>query len=66
MLYPSAFLYSTGELHWEILLRTRCIDGQFYCVAPNHTKDSAGKTEFYGNSMLVDPFGKILTRVKFV
>jgi predicted amidohydrolase len=39
LLYPSAFLASTGEKHWELMLRTRALDGQFYTVGSNHALD---------------------------
>ena len=30
---PSAFTYTTGQAHWEILLRARAIENQCYVLA---------------------------------
>ena len=34
LLVPSAFTYTTGQAHWEILLRARAIENQAYVLAP--------------------------------
>ena len=59
---PSAFTKKTGEAHWEILLRARAIENQFYVIAPAQTGDHNSKRSTYGNSMIVDPWGKVLSR----
>ncbi len=59
---PSAFTKVTGQAHWETLLRSRAIENLCYVLAPNQTgKDGRGITG-YGNSMIVDPWGKVLAR----
>ena len=59
---PSAFTKTTGQAHWETLLRARAIENLCYVLAPNQTgKDGRGITS-YGNSMIVDPWGKVLAR----
>lgn len=57
---PAAFTVSTGEMHWETLLRARAIENGAFVIAPAQcgTHDSGRKT--YGHSMVVDPWGKIL------
>ena len=59
---PSNFTQMTGQAHWEVLLRARAIENLCYVLAPNQTgKDEKGIAA-YGNSMIVDPWGKILAR----
>jgi deaminated glutathione amidase len=62
---PSAFTAVTGEAHWEVLLRARAIEDQCFVVAPAQwgpwgPPEDGRRT--YGNSMVVDPWGRILTR----
>ncbi len=59
---PSAFTKTTGIAHWEVLLRARAIENLCYVLAPNQIgKDGHGISN-YGNSMIIDPWGKILAR----
>ncbi len=67
ILVPSAFLVKTGQAHWEILLRARAIESQCYILAPaqagQHVSPKTGASrETYGNTMAVDPWGKILVQ----
>ena len=58
---PSSFTFATGKAHWEVLLRARAIENQAYVIAPNqHGKDPQG-TQRYGHSMIVDPWGDVMT-----
>lgn len=55
---PSAFTYTTGQAHWETLLRARAIENQCYVIAPAQTgKHDNGRTT-YGHSAAFDPWGK--------
>ena len=56
---PSCFTFSTGSAHWEPLLRARAIENQSYVIAANQLGEGGGILA-YGNSMIVDPWGKIL------
>ncbi|XP_059490752.1 omega-amidase NIT2 [Neocloeon triangulifer] len=62
LLYPGAFNMTTGPLHWELLIRARAVDTQCFVagIAPARTKGAGYQS--YGNTMLVDPWGKILCR----
>ncbi len=62
---PSNFTQRTGKDHWEILLRARAIENQCYVVAPNQcgTNPHTGVTS-YGNSMVIGPWGEVLTRME--
>lgn len=59
---PSAFTAYTGRAHWETLIRARAIENLAYVIAPAQTGRHANGRETYGNSMIVDPWGEVLTR----
>jgi predicted amidohydrolase len=59
---PSAFTFPTGAAHWEILLRARAIENQVYVIAPDQIGSSPSGVTDFGNSMIVDPWGKPLAR----
>ncbi|HYC54554.1 MAG TPA: carbon-nitrogen hydrolase family protein [Candidatus Binatia bacterium] len=59
---PSAFTRPTGHAHWEPLVRARAIENQCFVIAPNQFGASGGGVDNYGNSLLVDPWGKVLAR----
>ena len=62
LLVPSAFTYTTGQAHWEVLLRARAIENLAYVVAAAQggTHENARRT--WGHSMVVDPWGQILAQ----
>jgi len=45
--------------HWKTLLTARAIENQMYVVACNRMGVS-GETEFFGHSMVIDPWGEII------
>jgi len=59
---PSAFTFPTGAAHWDVLLRARAIENQVYVIAPNQIGQSPSGHFDYGNSMMVDPWGKAIAR----
>jgi predicted amidohydrolase len=59
---PSCFTFPTGEAHWESLLRARAIENQAYVVAPAQFGPNVHGFSDYGNSMIVDPWGRVLGR----
>jgi predicted amidohydrolase len=61
-LVPSAFTYKTGEAHWEILLRARAIENQCYVVAAAQKGKHNDKRESYGQSLIIDPWGQIVSQ----
>lgn len=62
ILVPSAFAAHTGKDHWEILLRARAIENQVFIVAPNRFGTCPNNMATYGRSMVVDPWGIILSQ----
>ncbi|NYT79454.1 carbon-nitrogen hydrolase family protein [Alcaligenaceae bacterium] len=57
---PSAFTYTTGAAHWEILLRARAIENQCYVLAPAQGGKHENGRRTWGHSMLVDPWGDVV------
>lgn len=57
---PSAFTYTTGQKHWEILLKARAIENTSYVFAPAQTGIHGEKRKTFGHAMIVDPDGRIL------
>lgn len=60
---PSAFTAYTGAAHWEVLLRARAIENQVYVIAPDQFGKSANSFATYGHSMIVDPWGRVLSEL---
>jgi nitrilase len=60
---PSAFTAPTGRAHWETLLRARAIENLCYVIAPAQSGFHANGRETYGDSMIVDYWGRILRRL---
>lgn len=61
--YPSAFTVPTGKVHWETLLRARAIETQSFVIAAAQVGNHNGKRVSYGHSMIVDPWGKVLSEL---
>jgi predicted amidohydrolase len=62
---PAQFQYQTGKDHWEVLLRARAVENQCFVVAPGQWGtfgDPEKGRRSYGNSMAVDPWGRVLVR----
>lgn len=60
---PAAFTATTGKAHWEILVRARAIENLCYVIAANQGGYHVNGRETHGNSMIVDPWGIVLTRL---
>ena len=60
LLVPSAFTYTTGEPHWEVLLRARAIENLAYVAAAAQGGLHETGRRTWGHSMLVDPWGTVL------
>jgi len=58
---PAAFTYTTGSVHWEILLRARAIENQCYVLASGQTGQHPNGRRTWGHSMLIDPWGKVVS-----
>lgn len=50
--YPSAFMYETGSMHWEVLLRSRAIENQCYVIAAAQTGYTHSNRKHWGHAMV--------------
>lgn len=63
ILIPAAFTQTTGQAHWEVLVRARAIENEAYVVASaTITSDDAVESGFesYGHALAVDPWGGVM------
>ena len=59
MVVTAAFTHTTGQAHWEVLLRARAIENQCYVLASAQGGVHANGRRTFGHSMLIDPWGKV-------
>lgn len=62
MLVPSAFTYTTGQDHWEVLLRARAIENLSFVVAAAQGGLHDNQRRTWGQAMLIDPWGQVLAQ----
>jgi nitrilase len=62
LLVPSAFTRTTGEAHWEVLLRARAIENLAWVVAPAQGGTHENGRNTWGHSMVVDPWGRVMAQ----
>ena len=62
ILVPSAFTYTTGQAHWEVLLRARAIENLAYVGAAAQGGEHPNGRRTWGQSMVVDPWGLVLAQ----
>lgn len=60
---PSAFTGPTGRAHWEILMCARAIENLCYVVAPAQSGFHPNGRETYGDSLIVDYWGRVVQRL---
>src|SRR5829696_6033712 len=61
IMLPAAFTLMTGRDHWEMLIRARAIENGLYMIAPAQWGTHPPGNWCYGRSMVVDPWGTVLT-----
>lgn len=60
---PAAFTETTGKMHWEVLVRARAVENLAYVVASAQGGYHVNGRETHGNTMIVDPWGRVLDRL---
>ena len=60
LLVPSAFTHTTGQAHWEVLLRARAIENLAYVLAPAQGGLHENGRRTWGHSLAIDPWGQVL------
>ncbi len=61
---PAAFTKFTGRDHWLSLNRVRAIENQCYIIAVNQSGINHSGVHFFGSSIVIDPWGKVLKEGK--
>ncbi|MGO0123341.1 carbon-nitrogen hydrolase family protein [Desulfothermobacter acidiphilus] len=59
---PAAYNLITGPAHWELLVRARALDQQFYLLGAAPARDYSAPYVTFGHSLIVDPWAKVLAR----
>jgi predicted amidohydrolase len=57
---PAAFTHTTGQAHWELLLRARAIENQCVVLAAAQGGLHPNGRRTWGHSMVVGPWGEVL------
>jgi len=57
---PAAFTHTTGQAHWELLLRARAIEHQCVVMAPAQGGTHTNGRRTWGHTMIIDPWGAVL------
>ena len=63
LLVPSAFTHTTGQAHWEVLLRARAIENLAYVLAAAQGGTHPSGRRTWGQSIAIDPWGKVLAEL---
>lgn len=61
---PSAFTRTTGQAHWDVLVRARAIESLAYVIAPNQGGMHSNGRATYGATQVVDPWGQVMGRLQ--
>ena len=57
---PAAFTHTTGQAHWELLLRARAVENQCYVIAAAQGGLHENGRRTWGHSMVIDPWGEVI------
>ena len=66
LLVPSAFTYTTGQAHWEVLLRARAIENLAFVAAAAQGGEHTNGRRTWGQSMVVDPWGQVQAQLPYL
>lgn len=63
IILPAAFTHTTGQAHWEVLLRARAIENQCYVLASAQGGKHVNGRRTWGQSILINPWGEIVSQL---
>jgi nitrilase len=63
LVVPAAFTHTTGQAHWELLLRARAVENLCYVLAAAQGGTHPSGRRTWGDSMVVDPWGAVIERL---
>ena len=61
LVLPAAFTHTTGQAHWELLLRARAVENLCHVLAPAQGGEHENSRRTFGHSMLIGPWGEVLS-----
>ncbi len=62
LVVPSAFTYTTGQAHWELLLRARAVENQCYVLAAAQGGTHENGRRTWGHSLICDAWGDVVAQ----
>ncbi len=62
LVLPAAFTDTTGQAHWELLLRARAVENLCHVMAPAQGGLHTNGRRTFGHSMVIGPWGEVLAR----
>jgi nitrilase len=63
LVVPAAFTWTTGQAHWELLLRTRAVENLCHVLASAQGGLHENGRRTWGHSMVIDPWGAVVAEV---
>lgn len=60
---PSAFTTTTGEAHWQLLMRSRAVENACFTIGACQGGRHDSGRETHGHSMVVDPWGDVVAEL---
>jgi nitrilase len=61
---PAAFTAITGRDHWQLLLRARAIENQFFMLGANLVDRASSSRGLWGGSAIIDPWGTVIAELE--
>jgi nitrilase len=60
LVLPAAFTHTTGQAHWELLLRARAVENLCHVLAPAQGGEHENGRRTFGHSLVIGPWGEVL------
>ncbi|RDI28932.1 nitrilase [Pseudacidovorax intermedius] len=60
LLVPAAFTHTTGQAHWELLLRARAVENLAFVAAPAQGGRHENGRRTWGQTLVAEPWGQTL------
>lgn len=61
---PAAFTAITGRDHWQLLLRARAVENQFFMLGANLVDRASSSRGLWGGSAIIDPWGTVIAELQ--
>jgi nitrilase len=61
---PAAFTAITGRDHWQLLLKARAVENQFFMLGANLVDRANSSRGLWGGSAIVDPWGTVIAQIE--